>query len=42
MTTCFLKTLSETELHVVFEITKKGDKTELRFTHVGLVPVFEC
>ena len=27
---------------VVFEIAKKGDKTELRFTHVGLVPSFEC
>jgi len=27
---------------VVFEITRKGDKTELRFTHVGLVPAFEC
>ena len=27
---------------VVFEITKVGDKTELRFTHVGLVPAFEC
>jgi hypothetical protein len=27
---------------VVFEITKKGDKTELRFMHVGLVPTFEC
>ncbi len=27
---------------IVFEITKKGDKTELRFTHVGLVPAFEC
>ena len=27
---------------VVFEITKKGDKTNLRFTHVGLVPAFEC
>ena len=27
---------------IVFEITKKADKTELRFTHVGLVPAFEC
>jgi hypothetical protein len=27
---------------IVFEITRKGDKTELRFTHVGLVPDVEC
>jgi len=27
---------------VVFEITKKNDKTELHFTHVGLVPAYEC
>jgi Activator of Hsp90 ATPase homolog 1-like protein len=27
---------------IVFEITKNDDKTELRFTHVGLVPAFEC
>jgi hypothetical protein len=27
---------------IVFEIARKGDKTELRFTHVGLVPAFEC
>ena len=27
---------------IVFEITRKGDKTQLRFTHVGLVPAFEC
>ncbi len=27
---------------IVFDITRKDDKTELRFTHVGLVPAFEC
>jgi Activator of Hsp90 ATPase homolog 1-like protein len=27
---------------IVFEITKKGGKTEVRFTHVGLVPAIEC
>jgi len=27
---------------IVFEIAAKGDKTELRFTHVGLVPAIEC
>jgi len=27
---------------IVFEITRKGDKTELRFTHVGLVPAIQC
>jgi uncharacterized protein YndB with AHSA1/START domain len=27
---------------IVFEIAKKGGKTELRFTHAGLVPAFEC
>lgn len=27
---------------IVFEIARKGDKTEVRFTHVGLVPSFEC
>lgn len=27
---------------VVFEIAGKGDETEVRFTHVGLVPDYEC
>ncbi len=27
---------------VIFEIARKGDKTEVRFTHVGLVPAYEC
>jgi hypothetical protein len=27
---------------IVFDIAKKGDKTELRFTHVGLLPKVEC
>jgi hypothetical protein len=27
---------------VVFDIAKKGKKTELRFTHEGLVPSFQC
>jgi hypothetical protein len=27
---------------IVFEIARKGGKTEVRFTHVGLVPTIEC
>ena len=27
---------------VIFEIAKNGDHTELRFTHQGLVPQYEC
>ena len=27
---------------VVFEIAKKGNKTEVRFAHQGLVPEYEC
>jgi hypothetical protein len=27
---------------MTFDISAKGDKTEVRFTHVGLVPEFEC
>lgn len=27
---------------IVFEIAKRGGKTEVKFTHVGLVPEYEC
>ncbi|MGD0674430.1 MAG: SRPBCC domain-containing protein [Polyangiaceae bacterium] len=27
---------------IVFEIATKGERTEIRFTHVGLVPTIEC
>lgn len=27
---------------IIFDITKKGNKTELRFTHAGLTPKAEC
>lgn len=27
---------------IVFEITEKDGKTQVRFTHVGLVPEYEC
>ena len=27
---------------IIFDITEKGEKTQVRFTHQGLVPQFEC
>ncbi len=27
---------------IIFDIARKGSVTELCFTHVGLIPVFEC
>jgi hypothetical protein len=39
----FVKDKSEwTGTDVVFEIARKGDKTAIHFTHVGLVPDYEC
>jgi hypothetical protein len=31
-----------TNTKVVFEISTHGNKTEIRFTHHGLVPAYEC
>ncbi len=39
----FVKNKSEWDgTDVVFRIRRKGDQTEVRFTHVGLVPTIEC
>lgn len=27
---------------IIFDVSKKGDKTEVRFTHAGLAPDHEC
>lgn len=39
----FIKNESEWKgTDIIFEISKKNDKTEIRFTHQGLVPEYEC
>ena len=39
----FLKNKSEWNgTKITFDIAKKGDKTEVRFTHLGIVPGIEC
>lgn len=39
----FVKNKSEwNNTKITFEISKKGSKTQLRFTHLGLVPDVEC
>lgn len=39
----FLKNKSEWNgTNITFDITKKGDKTEVRFTHLGIAPGIEC
>ena len=39
----FVKNKSEwKDTSISFDISRKGDKTQIRFTHVGLAPGYEC
>src|SRR5262249_18524219 len=39
----FIQDKSEwTNTKIIFEIAEQGDQTQVRFTHVGLVPQGEC
>ncbi len=39
----FTKDKSEwKDTEIVFEVSRKGSKTEVRFAHLGLVPEYEC
>jgi hypothetical protein len=39
----FVKDKTEWDVtDIVFDIERKGDQTELRFAHIGLVPTIEC
>lgn len=39
----FVKDRNEwTGTKIIFEISEKNNKTEVRFTHLGLVPQYEC
>jgi hypothetical protein len=39
----FVKDTNEwNETEITFEVSAQGDQTEVRFTHRGLIPEFEC